>query len=100
MVLEIATFDIKKSQTEEFKASCEKAKLVVSQSKGFKGLEFNQCMETPNKFVLMISWETLEDHIVGFRESELFKEWRAILSPYFNSPPIAEHYENYISHNI
>jgi len=99
MILELATFDIKNGQTEAFKTSCEKAKAVVSQSKGFQALEFHQCIETPNKFVLMISWDTLEDHTIGFRKSELFKEWRAILSPYFNSPPVAEHYEIYIRQN-
>jgi heme-degrading monooxygenase HmoA len=93
MILEIATFDIKENAIESFKVACAKAKQVISHSKGFRSLEFHQCLEINTKFVALISWETLEHHTVGFRESALFLEWRAILSPYFNNPPIAEHFE-------
>jgi len=93
MILEIATFDIKENALEGFKSACEKAKQVVSQSTGFMGMEFRQCLETRTKFVALITWKTLEDHTIGFRESNLFTEWRALLSPYFNSPPVAEHFE-------
>ncbi len=93
MVLEIATFDIKNELIEDFKSSFEKAKEYVSQSKGFLDLECHQCLEIKTKFVVLIRWETLEDHTIGFRTSKLFVEWRSILSPYFNSPPVAEHFE-------
>lgn len=99
MILEIATFDIKPDSLEDFKIACDKAKDIVSKSEGFKGLEFHQCLEVQTKFVVLIFWNTLEDHTIGFRESELFIEWRAVLSPYFNSPPHAEHFENFIKIN-
>lgn len=92
MILEIAALDIKKESVEEFTNILETAKAVISQSKGFVSIEFQHCIETPTKFLALIQWETLEDHTVGFRQSELFKEWRAILSPYFNTPPFADHY--------
>jgi len=93
MILEIATFDIKPNSLSKFKSACEEAALVISKSKGFVGVDFKQCVEADKKFVALISWETLEDHTVGFRESDLFTQWRAILSPYFNTPPVAEHYQ-------
>jgi heme-degrading monooxygenase HmoA len=93
MILEIATFDIQEDSIEAFKSACEKAKRIVSQTNGFRGLEFQQCIESRTKFVALISWATLEDHTVGFRESELFKEWRAVLKPYFRNQPVAEHFE-------
>lgn len=93
MILEIATFDIKPDALLEFKNACEGAKKVISKSKGFIAIEFRQCVEADTKFVALISWETLEDHTVDFRQSELFTQWRAILSPYFNTPPVAEHYQ-------
>lgn len=93
MILEIAVLDIKEEAIEQFQAILETAKAVISQSKGFVSIEFQHCIETPTKFLALIHWETLEDHTVGFRESELFKEWRAVLSPYFNKPPFADHYQ-------
>ncbi|WNH12591.1 antibiotic biosynthesis monooxygenase family protein [Thalassobellus suaedae] len=93
MILEIATFDIKADSIEQFMGACEEAKAVVSMAKGFQGLEFQHCLETKTKFVVLISWETIEDHTIGFRESELFVQWRAILSPFFNNPPVAEHFK-------
>ncbi|RVT73909.1 antibiotic biosynthesis monooxygenase [Flavobacterium sufflavum] len=93
MILEIATFDIKEQSQTAFTAAFQEAKLVVSKSKGFLGLECQHCIEIPTKFVILIHWETLEDHTIGFRESDLFVQWRALLSPHFQNPPVAEHFE-------
>jgi heme-degrading monooxygenase HmoA len=75
-----------------FKGVLQEAKLIISQSKGFVSMNFQQCIENPTQFLAIINWETLEDHTVGFRESELFVQWRAVLSPFFNSPPAVVHY--------
>lgn len=93
MILEIATFDIKEGSQTAFIAAFEEAKLVVSQSKGFLGVELQHCIEIATKFVALIQWETLEDHTIGFRASALFTQWRAILSPHFETPPVAEHFQ-------
>ena len=92
MIQEIATFDIKEESFDEFKGVLDAAKSVISQSKGFVSLNFQQCIENPTQFIAIINWETLEDHTIGFRSSELFVQWRAILSPFFNSTPVAVHY--------
>jgi heme-degrading monooxygenase HmoA len=92
MILEIASLDIKIDTLEEFESILDKAKSVISQSKGFVSISFQKCIETPGKYLAFIYWETLEDHTKGFRESDLFIEWRKVLSPYFNSAPFADHY--------
>jgi heme-degrading monooxygenase HmoA len=92
MILEIAQFDILIGKEDLFEEASNMAKNVISLSKGFVSIEFQKCIETPTKFLALIKWETLEDHTIGFRESPLFMEWRAILSPFFNSAPIALHY--------
>jgi heme-degrading monooxygenase HmoA len=43
--------------------------------------------------LLLIEWETMEDHTVGFRESDSYKEWSAIVRPYFAKAPHVEHFE-------
>ncbi|MES2796464.1 MAG: antibiotic biosynthesis monooxygenase [Bacteroidota bacterium] len=90
MILELATIDVNDSKG--FEMAIEKAKKVISQSKGFLNIEVKKCIEKENRFILLISWETLEDHTIGFRESELFKDWRALIGPYFENPPLVQHY--------
>lgn len=93
MVLEIATVDIMQGTNKEFEEALQKAQSVISQSHGYIGHQFQKCMEQANRYVLLIRWETLDDHTKGFRESELFKEWRALIGPYFETPPFVQHYE-------
>lgn len=93
MILELATVDIRKGTNAAFEENLEKAQAVISQSKGYIGHQFQKCIEQDNRYVLLIRWETLEDHTKGFRESELFKEWRALIGPYFENPPFVQHYE-------
>lgn len=93
MVLEIANLEIKEGQNADFEAALEKAQQVINQSGGYIGHEFQQCMEHPQKYVLLIRWESLEAHEEGFRKSELFKEWRGLIGGFFASAPYVEHYE-------
>jgi heme-degrading monooxygenase HmoA len=92
MILEIATLRIKEGEINDFQKVIPEAKSVISQSKGFVSIEFHQCIEEPSKFQALIKWETLEDHTIGFRTSDLFTQWRAILSPYFSEAPFADHF--------
>ncbi|MFM2362823.1 MAG: hypothetical protein RLZZ316_1725 [Bacteroidota bacterium] len=93
MILELATIEIKAGTNVAFEAALEKAQAVISQSKGYIGHQFQKCIEQDNKYVLLIRWQTLEDHTIGFRASELFKEWRALIGTYFETPPFVQHYE-------
>ncbi len=93
MILELATIDIRQGSNQEFEQNLEKAQAVISQSKGYIRHQFQKCIEQDNRYVLLIRWQTLEDHTKGFRESDLFKEWRALIGPFFENPPFVQHYE-------
>ncbi len=92
MILELAILEIKEGQLSEFESNLEKAQSVINQSEGYIGHEFQQCMEEPNKYILLIQWTSLEAHEEGFRKSELFKEWRGLIGSYFASAPTVQHY--------
>jgi heme-degrading monooxygenase HmoA len=92
MIIEIAEFDVLPGKEQLFAEASKSASKVIAQSVGFISVEFNQCLEKPSRFLTFIIWQTLEDHTIGFRQSSLFTEWRAILSPFFNSAPVALHY--------
>jgi heme-degrading monooxygenase HmoA len=93
MILELATIDIKQGTNADFEANLAQAQSVISRSEGYIGHEFQKCMERDNRYILLIKWATLEAHTEGFRGSELFKEWRALIGPFFENPPLVEHYE-------
>ena len=93
MVLEIATIDVKSGTNADFERSLEQAQRVISKSEGYLSHTFEKCMEQECRYVLLIRWSSLEAHTEGFRGSELFKEWRALIGPYFANPPHVQHFE-------
>lgn len=93
MILEIADITIVAGKQAEFDAAIVRGlETVASKAGGFRGYKVNKCMETPERYVLMIYWDTLEDHTEGFRQGPLFPEWRAIVGPFFAKPPHVEHF--------
>ena len=93
MILEIADITIAPGQQAAFDAAIEHGLAsVASQAKGFRGFKVNRGIESPERYLLMIYWDTLEDHTVGFREGPLFAQWRAIVGPFFAKPPVVEHF--------
>ena len=94
MILEHADIRIDPARAAEFEAAIlHGVQTVIAQAKGFRGYKVNRSLETPGRYLLMIYWETLEDHTVGFRGSEAFTQWRAIVGPFFLQPPVVEHME-------
>ena len=94
MILEIADIRIPAGRNAAFAQAIEQGiETVVSRSKGFLGYSLHHGIESPQRYVLQITWATLEDHTVGFRASELFAQWRAIVGPFFDGPPTVEHFE-------
>ena len=93
MILERALITVKPGQAEAFKQAFAKARPHIEGSKGCRKVEMRQGIEHPDDFLLLVWWDTLEDHNVGFRESPAFTEWRAILGPLFAGPPAVVHHQ-------
>ena len=94
MILELADIRIKPGTQAEFDAAIKKgAESVIAKAKGFMGYKVNKGIESPERYILMIYWQTLENHTVDFRQSAAFAEWRALVGPYFAGPPVVEHFE-------
>lgn len=93
MILELADIRIHPGQQSEFDAAITRGvEEVISKAKGFIKFQVNKGIESPERYVLMIFWETLENHTVDFRESAAFLEWRGIVGSYFAVPPTVEHF--------
>ena len=93
MILEVADIRIHPGKQAEFDAAIRRGvQTVIAKAKGFRGYKVNKGIESPERYLLMIFWDTLENHTVDFRGSPAFGEWRAIVGPYFAQPPQVEHY--------
>jgi heme-degrading monooxygenase HmoA len=93
MILEVADIRIAPGQQAAFDEAIQRAlSTVISQAKGMRGYKVNKGIESPERYVLQIFWDTLEDHTVGFRQGPLFAQWRAIVGPFFAAPPVVEHF--------
>ncbi len=94
MILELADIRVQPGKQAEFDVAIRKGvETVIAKAKGFRGYKINKGIETPERYVLMIFWETLENHTVDFRGSPAFQEWRAIVGPFFAAPPAVEHFD-------
>lgn len=92
MILELADIRIQPGKQAEFDAAIKRGvETIIAKSKGFRGYQVHKGVESPERYVLTIRWDTLENHTVDFRESPAFQEWRAIVGPYFASAPTVEH---------
>jgi len=94
MILEIADIRIAPGKQAEFDEAIQRGvATVASKATGFRGYKVNKGVESPERYILMIYWDTLENHTVDFRQGPLFPQWRAIVGPFFAAPPVVEHFE-------
>jgi heme-degrading monooxygenase HmoA len=101
MILELADIRIKSGASDAFEKNVQIALTTIfPKSKGFLGHEFRRCIETPDRYVLMLRWETLENHTVDFRGSTLFAEWRFLVGEFFAQPPHVEHFSDALNRSL
>ena len=93
MILEQATLNIKAGSESAFEAAFDRARTIIASMKGFSGLELQRCLEVRNRYLLLVRWDNLEDHTVGFRGSPQYQEWRKLLHHFYDPFPTVEHYE-------
>lgn len=92
MILEIATLHVKAGQEADFEAAIKAASFIIARSKGYISHQLFRCMETPNRYQLLVKWQTLEDHTQGFRGSADYQDWRSRLHHFYDSS-LVEHYQ-------
>ncbi|MFC9553550.1 antibiotic biosynthesis monooxygenase family protein [Rhodococcus sp. NPDC056960] len=93
MILEHAVLQVKPGVATEFESAFGQAKRIISGMPGFRSLRLSRCQERPERFLLLVEWDTLEDHTVGFRGSGEYQEWRRLLHHFYDPLPTVEHYE-------
>jgi len=97
MILEHAILDIVGGQESDFEHAFEDASSIISSMAGFRSLRLDRCVEQPSRYLLLVEWERLEDHVEGFRKSAEYQRWRGLLHRFYEPFPVVEHFEPQVS---
>lgn len=92
MITEHAILQVKAGQSAAFTAAMREAVPLISATPGFRGIEVLPCCETPDRFLLLVRWDSIEAHETGFRGSERYLRWKALLHHFYAPFPQVEHY--------
>ncbi|MDX2270510.1 MAG: antibiotic biosynthesis monooxygenase [Cyanobacteriota bacterium] len=93
-VLEIAILEIKPGTTAAFEVAIAQAFPYLTQTEGYRRHHLRRCLEDPHQYALLIYWDSLEAHLVNFRQSPQFEQWRSLIGSYFAQPPQVLHYQS------
>jgi len=93
MILEVAILNVKPGQEREFEVAFSKAQAIISGMSGYVSHQLQVCIEDPGRYLLLVNWETLEDHTLGFRQSPEYSEWRRLLHHFYDPFPDVQHYQ-------
>ena len=93
MILEVAILNVKDGLEPEFEAAFGQASPIITAIPGHLSHQLQRCIETPNRYVLLVHWESLEAHTVGFRGSPQYQDWKQLLHHFYDPFPTVEHYD-------
>ncbi|MGF1696993.1 antibiotic biosynthesis monooxygenase [Vibrio kyushuensis] len=93
MITEVAILDIKPELVNEFEPAFSKAQTIISSMDGYINHQLQRCIENKHRYILIVNWASLEAHTKGFRESEQYQNWKALLHHFYEPFPTVEHYE-------
>ncbi|MFC4321592.1 antibiotic biosynthesis monooxygenase family protein [Litchfieldia salsa] len=92
MILEAVLLQVKSGMEQDYENAFAKASHIISSMKGYISHELQRCLEVDGKYLLLVKWETLEDHTIGFRESSEYQQWKELLHHFYDPFPVVEHF--------
>jgi heme-degrading monooxygenase HmoA len=99
MILEVAVLDVKPGQADDFELAFAKAQKIICSMSGYVSHQLQRCVENSDRYILLVNWQTLTDHTVGFRESQEYQQWRTLLHHFYDPFPNVEHYTPVFQNN-
>lgn len=93
MILEAAFLEVIPGKEEVFEKDFQEAEQYIRVIDGYIEHTLQKCIEVENKYLLLVKWKTIEDHTIGFRQSEGYLKWKQLLHHYYNPFPTVEHFK-------
>jgi heme-degrading monooxygenase HmoA len=94
MILEVAPLKVRAGRDAEFEAAFRQAQQIIASMPGYLAHELRRCLERPGEYLLLVQWESVEAHEVGFRQSPEYREWKGLLHHFYDPFPVVSHYES------
>ncbi|RYY60690.1 MAG: antibiotic biosynthesis monooxygenase [Chitinophagaceae bacterium] len=94
MILEVAMLFIKPGRSSDFEIDFKKAGQYISSIPGYRSHRLQKCLEQTDKYLLLVEWDKLEDHTIGFRQSDAYIHWKELLHHYYDPFPVVEHFHS------
>ena len=94
MILEVAVLNVRPGMSPAFEAAFRQASAIISAMPGYVSHEIQRCIEARDRYLLLVNWQTLEAHTVGFRHSPEYEQWKRLLHHFYDPFPTVEHYES------
>ena len=91
-VLEAAPLQVRPGQEAAFEAAFRQAQRIIASMPGYRSHELQRCIERPGEYLLLVRWDTLEAHEVGFRQSPQYQDWKRLLHHFYDPFPTVSHY--------
>ena len=92
MVLEVAVLNLRPDCADKFEKAFATAQAIISSIPGYHRHELRRCIEAHDRYLLLVWWQDLESHTVGFRESPQYQRWKELLHHFYDPFPEVEHY--------
>lgn len=93
MITEHALLPVKPGLGPQFEEAFASARPLIASMPGFRGLTLSRGIESPNSYLLLVTWDSVEAHEIGFRGSAEYKEWKRMLHHFYDPFPVVEHYQ-------
>lgn len=94
MILEAVILNIKMGGEQDFEIAFKEASCIISSITGYISHELHRCLEVKGQYLLLVRWENVEDHTIGFRQSAEYQEWKRLLHHFYEPFPKVEHFES------
>jgi heme-degrading monooxygenase HmoA len=94
MILEAAVLNVRAGEEQAFEQAFRAASPLIAATPGYIGHQLQRCLETKGRYLLLVQWETLEAHTIGFRQSPAYLQWKTQLHHFYDPFPVVEHYES------
>ncbi len=92
MITEHALLPVRAGKEAQFEAAFAEARPIIAGMPGFISLQLMKGIESPSTYLLLVEWQTVEHHQVGFRQSPEYQQWRALLHHFYDPVPVVEHF--------
>ena len=92
MIIEHVLLSVRPDSTAAFETAFARARLIIESMPGFRALSLSRCVETAGTYLLLVEWDTLRDHVEGFRGSPEYARWSRLLHHFYDPFPVVSHY--------